>query len=56
MKKILTLTVLVISVFSFSQTGMKFEESDFKTVLAKAKKENKLINLFRCVCRLVWTL
>ena len=45
MKKILTLTALVISVFSFSQTGMKFEESDFKTVLAKAKKENKLIFL-----------
>lgn len=45
MRKILTLTVLVISIFSFGQGGMKFEEPNFKAVLAKAKKENKLVFL-----------
>lgn len=45
MRKFLTLTVFVISIYSFSQAGMKFEEPDFKTVLAKAKKENKLVFL-----------
>ena len=43
MRKFLTLTAFVISIYSFSQARMKFEEPDFKTVLAKAKKENKLV-------------
>lgn len=43
MRKFLTLTAFVISIYSFSQARMKFEEPDFKTVLAKAEKENKLV-------------
>ena len=45
MKKILTAFLIVLSVLSFAQEGIKFETSDFKTILAKAKKENKLIFL-----------
>jgi thioredoxin-related protein len=45
MKQILSLVTLVFGVFVFSQTGIKFEESNFKTILEKAKKENKLIFL-----------
>lgn len=45
MKKIITLTAIILSAFSFGQTGMKFEESTFKVALEKAKKEKKLIFL-----------
>lgn len=45
MKKILSAFLIVLSVLSFAQEGIKFETSDFKTILAKAKKENKLIFL-----------
>ena len=45
MKKILTTFLIILSVLSFAQEGIKFETSDFKTILAKAKKENKLIFL-----------
>lgn len=45
MKKILTAFFIILSVLSFAQEGIKFETSDFKTILAKAKKENKLIFL-----------
>ena len=45
MKKILTAFLIVLSILSFAQEGIKFETSDFKTILAKAKKENKLIFL-----------
>ena len=45
MKKILSAFFIILSVLSFAQEGIKFETSDFKTILAKAKKENKLIFL-----------
>ncbi len=45
MKKFITLTAIILSAFSFGQTGIKFEESTFKVALEKAKKENKLIFL-----------
>lgn len=45
MKKILSAFLIILSVLSFAQEGIKFETSDFKTILAKAKKENKLIFL-----------
>ena len=45
MKKILTLTTIIVSAIAFSQTGIKFEDSNFKSILQKAKKENKLIFL-----------
>ncbi len=44
MKKLLYTLFLFSSVFYFSQ-GIAFESSDFKTILAKAKKENKIIFL-----------
>lgn len=45
MKKILTLFLLIISFLIYAQEGIKFENTDFKTILAKAKKENKLVFL-----------
>ena len=45
MKRFITLTAIILSAFSFGQTGMKFEESTFKVALEKAKKEKKLIFL-----------
>ena len=42
MKKLAIISSLFISVISFAQ-GIKFQEGDFKSLLAKAKKENKLI-------------
>ncbi|WP_294241044.1 thioredoxin family protein [uncultured Chryseobacterium sp.] len=42
MKKIAIFSALFIGAFAFAQ-GIKFEESNFATVLAKAKKENKLV-------------
>lgn len=44
MKKLLSTFFLLSSLFYFSQ-GIAFENSDFKSILAKAKKENKLIFL-----------
>ena len=44
MKKLLSLSLLLSSLFYFSQ-GIVFENSDFKTIVAKAKKENKIIFL-----------
>lgn len=44
MKKLLSALFLISSLFYFSQ-GIVFENSDFKSSLAKAKKENKLIFL-----------
>lgn len=42
MKKLAILSSLFIGALAFAQ-GMKFEESNFATVLAKAKKEKKLV-------------
>ena len=42
MKKTAILSFLFIAVIAFGQ-GIKFEEGNFKSLLAKAKKENKLI-------------
>ncbi|MDR2238245.1 MAG: thioredoxin family protein [Chryseobacterium sp.] len=42
MKKIAILSSLFIGVLSWAQ-GIKFEDSNFAAVLAKAKKENKLV-------------
>lgn len=44
MKKILPALFLLFSALSFSQ-GITFENSDFKTILAKAKAEKKMIFL-----------
>jgi len=44
MKKLAILSSFVISVAAFAQ-GIKFEETQFKNLLEKAKKENKLIFL-----------
>lgn len=45
MKKIFSAFLIVMNLAIFAQDGIKFEDSDFKTILAKAKKENKLIFL-----------
>ncbi|MCS3870718.1 thiol:disulfide interchange protein [Chryseobacterium ginsenosidimutans] len=42
MKKISIFSALFIGAFAFAQ-GIKFEDTNFKAVLAKAKKENKLV-------------
>jgi len=42
MKKLAILSSLFIGALAFAQ-GMKFEESNFTTILAKAKKEKKLV-------------
>lgn len=42
MKKSAIISFLLFTVFAFGQ-GIQFENSDFKTIIAKAKKENKLI-------------
>ncbi|MGG7551083.1 thioredoxin family protein [Chryseobacterium arthrosphaerae] len=42
MKKITILSTLFIGVLAWAQ-GIKFEDSNFASILAKAKKENKLI-------------
>lgn len=45
MKKIIFIAVmaLFVSVSSFAQSGIKFESGSLKTILAKAKAENKLV-------------
>jgi len=43
MKKFFIIPLLLLGVFSHAQLGIKFEESSFNNVLAKAKKENKLV-------------
>ncbi len=45
MKKIFALFILLFSVYSFAQDGIVFEKTSFKDILAKAKKENKLVFL-----------
>lgn len=45
MKKIILLLFLGIFTISFSQEGINFEKESFNNILAKAKKENKLIFL-----------
>jgi thioredoxin-related protein len=42
MKKLSIFSALFIGAFAFAQ-GIKFEDTNFQTVLAKAKKENKLV-------------
>ncbi|MCT2406053.1 thioredoxin domain-containing protein [Chryseobacterium antibioticum] len=42
MKKLAIFSSLFIGVLAFAQ-GIKFEDSNFATILAKAKKENKLV-------------
>ncbi|SIS55721.1 Thioredoxin [Chryseobacterium ureilyticum] len=42
MKKLTILSALFIGVFAWAQ-GIKFEEGNFASILAKAKKENKLV-------------
>ena len=44
MKRSAIFSLLLFAVFTFGQ-GINFEHSDYKTILAKAKKENKLIFL-----------
>lgn len=43
MKKISLLLILIISQQAFSQQSIKFEESSFASILAKAKAEKKLV-------------
>ncbi len=43
MKKISLLLILIISPQAFSQHSIKFEESSFASILAKAKAEKKLV-------------
>lgn len=45
MKKNATLFLLLISAFVFAQESINFETATFNNILAKAKKENKLIFL-----------
>ncbi|CAH0236478.1 Thioredoxin-like protein slr0233 [Chryseobacterium sp. Bi04] len=42
MKRLAIISALFIGIFAFAQ-GIKFEDGNFASVLAKAKKENKLI-------------
>ncbi|MGO4709461.1 thioredoxin family protein [Chryseobacterium sp. 2TAF14] len=42
MKKTAILSFLFLAAIAFAQ-GIKFEEGNFKSILAKAKKENKLV-------------
>lgn len=43
MKKLLIAPLIALSAMAFSQESIRFENSSFKDVLAKAKKENKII-------------
>ncbi len=43
MKKIFSLLLCFSIALTFAQNGIKFTEGNFKTLLAKAKKENKLL-------------
>ncbi|KUG12947.1 thiol:disulfide interchange protein [Elizabethkingia sp. HvH-WGS333] len=45
MKKLISTLFLFLGVLAFSQAGIKFDEGNFSSLLAKAKKENKLIFL-----------
>ncbi len=47
MKKTAILSLLFFAVIAFGQ-GIKFEEGNFKSLLAKAKKENKTY-FYRCL-------
>ena len=43
MKKLIYLYLLFFSFTVFAQEGIRFEKIPFKEILAKAKKENKLV-------------
>ena len=43
MKRLFSLLLCFFITFTFAQDGIKFDEGNFKTLLAKAKKENKLL-------------
>ena len=43
MKRTLTLLFLLIYLASFSQETINFQDTSFKEILAKAKKEKKLV-------------
>lgn len=45
MKKNISSFLLFMCFFIFAQEGIKFEDTNFKNILAKAKKENKLVFL-----------
>jgi thiol:disulfide interchange protein len=45
MKKLISTLFLFLGLLAFSQAGIKFDEGNFSSLLAKAKKENKLIFL-----------
>ncbi|ODM52229.1 thiol:disulfide interchange protein [Elizabethkingia meningoseptica] len=45
MKKLITTLFLFLGVLAFTQTGIKFEDGNFSSLLAKAKKDKKLIFL-----------
>jgi len=45
MNKISFFLILLVSQLSFSQQSIKFEDSDFATILAKAKSEKKIVFL-----------
>lgn len=45
MKKITIFSFLFVSILFLAQEGIKFENDTFKNILAKAKKENKLVFL-----------
>ena len=45
MKKLISTLFLFIGLLAFAQAGIKFDEGNFSSLLAKAKKENKLIFL-----------
>ncbi|MDC8026470.1 hypothetical protein NBY09_09900 [Elizabethkingia anophelis] len=43
MKKLISTLFLFIGLLAFAQAGIKFDDGNFSSLLAKAKKENKLI-------------
>jgi len=45
MNKISFFLILLVSQLSFSQQSIKFEDSDFASILAKAKAEKKIVFL-----------
>lgn len=45
MKKLISTLFLFLGLLAFSQAGIKFDDGNFSSLLAKAKKENKLIFL-----------
>lgn len=54
MKKLSIFSALFIGALAFAQ-GIKFEDTNFSTILAKAKKR-KQAYIYRCLCFMVWSL